>query len=47
MAGTKIEGLKLTKVVGGDTVKEEINGNPESLRLCCLMLHCWLLVMGS
>ena len=36
MSGTTIEGLKLTKVVDGDTVKVEIDGDEESLRLCCL-----------
>ena len=36
MAGTRIEGLKLTKVVDGDTIKVEINGQEESLRLCSL-----------
>jgi micrococcal nuclease len=36
MPGTKIEGLKLTKVVDGDTVKVEINDAVESLRLICL-----------
>ena len=36
MTGTTIEGLKLTKVVDGDTVKVELNGEVESLRLCCL-----------
>jgi micrococcal nuclease len=36
MTGTTIEDLKLTKVVDGDTVKVELNGKVESLRLCCL-----------
>ena len=36
MPGTVIEGLKLTKVVDGDTVKVEIDGKEESLRLGCL-----------
>ena len=36
MSGTVIEGIKLTKVVDGDTVKVEIDGKEESLRLCCL-----------
>jgi len=36
MTGTTIEGLKLVKVVDGDTVKVELNGEVESLRLCCL-----------
>jgi len=36
MPGTVIEGIKLTKVVDGDTVKVEIDGKMESLRLCCL-----------
>lgn len=36
MSGTKIEGLKLTKVVDGDTIKVEINNVVESLRLICL-----------
>ena len=31
-----IEGTKLTKLVEGDTVKVEIDGKEESLRLCCL-----------
>jgi hypothetical protein len=33
MSGTKIEGLKLNKVVDGDTVKVEINNEVESLQL--------------
>jgi hypothetical protein len=33
MSGTKIEGIKLTKVVDGDTIKVAINGESESLRL--------------
>ena len=33
MAGTRIEQVKLTKVVDGDTVKVEIGGKVESLRL--------------
>jgi micrococcal nuclease len=36
MPGTTIEDLTLTKVVDGDTVKVEIDGKEESLRLCCL-----------
>ena len=36
MTGTTIQGLKLIKVVDGDTVKVELNGKVESLRLCCL-----------
>ena len=36
MPGTVIESIKLTKVVDGDTVKVEIDGKAESLRLCCL-----------
>jgi micrococcal nuclease len=36
MPGTKIEGLKLTKVIDGDTIKVEINSEVESLRLICL-----------
>ncbi len=36
MAGTGMKGLKLMKVIDGDTVKVEINGKEESLRLCCL-----------
>lgn len=36
MSGTKIEGLKLTKVVDGDTIKVEINDAVESLRLISL-----------
>ncbi len=36
MPGTVIEGINLTKVVDGDTVKVEIDGKEESLRLCCL-----------
>ncbi|MCK4788590.1 MAG: thermonuclease family protein [Desulfobacteraceae bacterium] len=36
MAGTTIKDLNLTKVVDGDTVKVEIDGKEESLRLCCL-----------
>ncbi len=36
MSGTIMNGLKLTKVVDGDTAKVEINGKVESLRLCCL-----------
>ena len=35
MSGTKIEGLKLTKVIDGDTIKVQIQ-EEESLRLCCL-----------
>lgn len=36
MAGTRIEHLKLTKVVDGDTLKVEIDGTQETLRLACL-----------
>ena len=36
MSGTIIEGLKLTKVLDGDTVKVVMDGDEESLRLCCL-----------
>ncbi len=36
MQGTNIKGLKLTKVIDGDTVKVEINGEVESLRLASL-----------
>ncbi|MFQ5881399.1 MAG: thermonuclease family protein [Candidatus Methylomirabilales bacterium] len=36
MAGTMIKGLKLTKVVDGDTIKVELEGKEESLRLSCL-----------
>ncbi len=36
MSGTIMKDLKLTKVVDGYTVKVEINGKQESLRLCCL-----------
>ncbi len=36
MAGTRIEGLKLLKVVDGDTVKVELNAVEESLRLACI-----------
>ena len=36
MPGTKIDGLKLNKVVDGDTIKVEINGEVDSLRLVCL-----------
>ncbi len=36
MTGTRIEQVKLTKVVDGDTVKVEIGGKVESLRLTCL-----------
>lgn len=36
MAGTMIKGLKLTKVVDGDTIKVELEGKEESLRLTCL-----------
>ncbi|MBL0700877.1 MAG: thermonuclease family protein [Desulfosarcina sp.] len=36
MTGTTIEGLKLIKVVDGDTIKVELNGEVESLRLSCL-----------
>ena len=36
MQGTTIKGLRLVKVVDGDTVKVELNDKVESLRLCCL-----------
>ena len=36
MPGTSIKNRKLTKVVDGDTIKVEIEGKEESLRLCCL-----------
>jgi micrococcal nuclease len=36
MSGTKLDGLKLAKVVDGDTIKVEINNEVESLRLICL-----------
>ncbi len=36
MPGARMEGLPLLKVVDGDTVKVEINGDVESLRLVCL-----------
>lgn len=36
MPGTRIENLRLTKVVDGDTVKVQIDGREESLRLVCL-----------
>ncbi len=36
MAGTRVSNLRLTKVVDGDTVKVELNGEEESLRLICL-----------
>ena len=36
MPGTRIEQVKLTKVVDGDTVKVEVGGKVESLRLTCL-----------
>jgi micrococcal nuclease len=36
MSGTRIENLKLLKVIDGDTVKIELNGDTESLRLACL-----------
>lgn len=36
MGGTRIENLKLIKVVDGDTVKVEMGGKVESLRLLCL-----------
>lgn len=36
MTGTRIERLRLTKVVDGDTVKVEIEGQEETLRLMCL-----------
>ena len=36
MSGTRINNLKLVKVVDGDTIKVELDGEVESLRLCCL-----------
>lgn len=36
MAGTTLENLKLIRVVDGDTVKVEIDGNEESVRIACL-----------
>ena len=36
MAGTMLNDLKLVKVVDGDTIKVEIDGAVESLRLICL-----------
>ena len=36
MAGTQIKDLKLLKVVDGDTIKVELNGETESLRLLAL-----------
>lgn len=36
MLGTSLKDVKLTKVVDGDTVKVDINGEEESLRLICL-----------
>ena len=36
MAGTMLKNLKLTKVVDGDTIKVEMDGTEESLRLICL-----------
>jgi micrococcal nuclease len=36
MKGTRIENLLLLKVIDGDTVKVEIDGEKESLRLLCL-----------
>lgn len=36
MAGTTLEHLKLIKVVDGDTVKVEIDGKTESIRIACL-----------
>lgn len=36
MPGTIIKDLKLVKVVDGDTIKVEIDGRVESLRICCL-----------
>lgn len=36
MAGTTLEQLKLIKVVDGDTVKVEIDGKTESIRIACL-----------
>lgn len=36
MIGTALQNLKLTKVIDGDTVKVEIDGRQESLRLICL-----------
>lgn len=36
MSGTRIENLKLLSVIDGDTIKVELNGEAESLRLACL-----------
>lgn len=36
MIGTALNDLKLTKVVDGDTIKVDIDGKQESLRLICL-----------
>jgi micrococcal nuclease len=36
MAGTLLKDVKLTNVVEGDTIKVDINGEQESLRLICL-----------
>jgi micrococcal nuclease len=36
MSGTTINSLRLTKVVDGDTIKVELDGQEESLRLACL-----------
>ena len=36
MKGTTLTDLKLTKVVDGDTIKVELEGEEESLRLSCL-----------
>lgn len=36
MSGTRIKDVKLTKVVDGDTVKVELEGKIESLRLSCV-----------
>jgi len=36
MKGTTITGIKLTKVIDGDTIKVELKGKEESLRLSCL-----------
>ena len=34
--GTRIQNLKVTKVVDGDTIKVLIEGEEESLRLICV-----------
>lgn len=36
MSGTKIDNLRVTKVVDGDTINIEINGQEEVLRLICV-----------